>query len=262
MRVATSGVTEDPLTLDGKAAIVTGGARGIAKGVATVFAKAGARVLIVDRDRERGQASVTELQAHAGDAEFLCLDLSAHGEVGSVVEHAVTRFGRLDVLVNAAQAAELAPLAETSDTAMRIPFDTGFWPTFILMRAAYPHLVRTRGCVINFASGAAFAALPDQGAYIAAKEAIRAISKVAANEWGPQGVRVNIVCPLADSEGLRIWKEHAPQEYAALLNQVSLRRVGDPERDIGRVVAFLASDAASYITGQTLMIDGGQIKAF
>jgi NAD(P)-dependent dehydrogenase (short-subunit alcohol dehydrogenase family) len=202
------------------------------------------------------------LNALTGDAEFLCRDLSVHDEIDRIVEHAVDRFGRLDVLVNAAQAAQLAPLAETTNDAMRIPFDTGFWPTFILMRAAYPHLVKTRGCVINFASGAAFEAIPTQGAYIAAKEAIRAISKVAANEWGPQGVRVNIVCPLADSEGMRTWKEHAPEEYAKLVAQVPLRRVGDCEQDIGRAVAFLASDAASYITGQTLMVDGGQIKAF
>lgn len=251
----------DLVTLDGKVAIVTGGARGIAKGVATVFVKAGARVVIVDRDEERGRAAAAELQAYAGEVEFLCLDLSAHDKVGRVVECAIERFGRLDVLVNAAQDAQLAVLAETSNEAMRIPFDTGFWPTFVLMRAAYPHLVRTHGCVINFGSGAAFAAIPKQAAYIAAKEAIRAISKVAANEWGPQGVRVNIVCPLADSEGLQTWKAHAPQEYAALVSQVPLRRVGDCERDIGRAVAFLASDAASFITGQTLMVDGGQIKS-
>jgi NAD(P)-dependent dehydrogenase (short-subunit alcohol dehydrogenase family) len=225
-----------------------------------VFARAGARVLIVDRDERAGCDALAELRALAPAAEFLCLDLSSHEKLASIIEHAVRSFGRLDILVNAAQSAQLSMLAETSDAAMRIAFDTGFWPTFILMRAAYPHLVKTRGCVINFASGAAFAATPKQGSYIAAKEAIRAMSKVAANEWGPQGVRVNIVCPLADSEGVKTWKAIAPGEYDTLVSQIPLRRMGDCEQDIGEAVAFLACDAARYITGHTLMIDGGQTK--
>jgi len=164
--------------LDGKVAIVTGSGRGIGKGVATAFVKAGAKVLIVDREEQLGRETEAELRL-LGEASFLRFDLSAHDELEAVVNTAVDRFGQLDVLVNAAQAAELLPLAQTSNAVMKLPFDTGFWPTFILMRAAYPHLCRTRGSVINFATGAAFDAIPTQGAYIAAKEAIRAISKVA-----------------------------------------------------------------------------------
>lgn len=249
------------MRLDGKVAIVTGAGRGIGKGVATAFVKAGAKVLIVDREEQLGLQTEAELCA-LGGASFLKFDLSAHAELDAVVNAAIERFGRLDVLVNAAQAAQLLPLAETSDEAMKLPFDTGFWPTFILMRAAYPHLCKTRGSVINFATGAAFDAMPTQGAYIAAKEAIRAISKVAANEWGPQGVRVNIVCPFANSPGVQAWKDYAPKDYELQISKVSLRRVGDCEVDIGAAVVFLASDAAGYITGQTLMVDGGQTKAF
>jgi NAD(P)-dependent dehydrogenase (short-subunit alcohol dehydrogenase family) len=128
------------------------------------------------------------------------------------------------------------------------------------MRAAYPHLVRTRGNVINFGSGAAFDALPTQGAYAAAKEAIRTVSKIAAVEWGPQGVRVNIVCPFANSPGVQAWAQYAPDDYQSQLSKVPLRRIGDCETDIGAAAVFLASDAASYITGHTLMVDGGQTK--
>lgn len=248
--------------LDGKVAIVTGGARGIGKGVATAFVKAGAKVLFVDREVELGQATEAELKALGGDVEFMAMDLSDRAALPGIVERAVARFGRLDILANVAQASRQLLLAETSDADMDVSFDTGFWPTFVLMRAAYPHLVEAKGNVINFATGAAMDALATQGSYAAAKEAIRAISKVAATEWGPQGVRVNIICPFANSPGVMAWKEWAPDDYATQIGKVSLRRIGDCETDIGAAAIFLASDAAGYITGQTLMVDGGQTKAF
>ncbi|QGP81246.1 SDR family NAD(P)-dependent oxidoreductase [Sphingobium sp. CAP-1] len=248
--------------LAGKAAIVTGGARGVAKGVATAFVKAGAKVLIVDREAELGRQTEAELTALGGDVAFMQVDLADRAALPAIVVTALERFGTLDILVNAAQASRQLPLADTPDDAMDLSFDTGFWPTFVLMRAAYPHLVATRGSVINFATGAAFDAIPTQGSYVAAKEAIRAISKVAATEWGPEGVRVNIICPFANSPGVQAWKDWAPDDYATQINKVSLRRIGDCEKDIGSAAVFLASDAAAYITGQTLMVDGGQTKAF
>jgi len=248
--------------LEGKVAIVTGGARGVAKGVATAFVKAGAKVLIVDREAELGQETEAELRALGGEVVFMSLDLSDRAALPLIVETAIKRFGKLDVLVNAAQASRQLPLAETPDDAMDLSFDTGFWPTFVLMRTAYPHLVESKGSVINFATGAAFDAIPTQGSYVAAKEAIRAISKVAASEWGPEGVRVNIICPFANSPGVQAWKEWAPDDYATQIDKVSLRRIGDCEKDIGSAAVFLASEAAAYITGQTLMVDGGQTKAF
>lgn len=248
--------------LDGKVAIVTGGARGVAKGVATAFVKAGAKVLIVDREANLGAATEAELTALGGQVAFLPMDLADRAALPTIVETALAKFGKLDILVNAAQASRQLLLAETSDEAMDVAFDTGFWPTFVLMRAAYPHLVKARGCVINFATGAAMDAIPTQGSYVAAKEAIRAISKVAASEWGEHGVRVNIICPFANSPGVSAWKEWAPDDYATAISKVSLRRIGDCERDIGAAAVFLASNAAGYITGQTLMVDGGQTKAF
>jgi NAD(P)-dependent dehydrogenase (short-subunit alcohol dehydrogenase family) len=250
------------MQLDGRTAIVTGGARGVAKGVAQAFVKAGARVMIIDREEALGRETAQELRALGADVCFEACDLSRHGELAWIVEAAVSRFGRLDCLVNAAQASRQLPLAETSNEDMKLAFDTGFWPTFILMRAAYPHLVKTRGSVINFATGAAFDAIPTQGSYCAAKEAIRAISKVAASEWGPQGVRVNVICPFANSPGVQAWAQYAPADYQTQLGKVSLRRVGDCEADIGAAAVFLASEAAGYVTGQTLMVDGGQTKAF
>ncbi|WP_375194156.1 SDR family NAD(P)-dependent oxidoreductase [Sphingobium sp.] len=248
--------------LEGKVAIVTGGARGVAKGVATAFVKAGAKVLIVDREAELGRETEAELKALGGEAAFMQVDLSDRAVLPTIVATALEGFGKLDILVNAAQASRQLPLAETPDEAMDLAFDTGFWPTFVLMRMAYPHLVASKGCVINFATGAAFDAIPMQASYVAAKEAIRAISRVAASEWGPEGVRVNIICPFANSPGVQAWKEWAPDDYATQIDKVSLRRIGDCEKDIGSAAVFLASEAAAYITGHTLMVDGGQTKAF
>ena len=247
------------MEIDGKVAIVTGAARGVAKGVATAFIKAGAKVFIVDRDEELGRVTEAELAAF-GEVVFLPFDLVDRAGLPRIVEAAVARFGRLDTLVNAAQASRQTLLADSTDEDMNLAFDTGFWPTFILMRAAYPHLVQTKGSVINFATGAAFDAIPSQGTYCAAKEAIRSISKTAASEWGPQGVRVNILCPFANSPGVQAWAEYAPQDYEAQISKVALRRIGDCEKDIGAAALFLASDAAGYITGHTLMVDGGQTK--
>jgi len=249
------------MILDGKAAIVTGAGRGVAKGIAMAFAKSGANVLIVDRDEQLGQATEDELRAISPRSYFVRADLAQHDRLDEIVASAVEHFGKLDILVNAAQAAELVPLADTSNAVMRLPFDTGFWPTFLLMRAAYPHLQASRGCVINFGTGASFNASPAHAAYVAAKEAIRAISKVAANEWGADGIRVNIICPFANSPGVQQWAQEAPQDYEANLLRVPLRRMGDCEADIGAAAVFLASDSASYITGHTLMVDGGLNKA-
>jgi NAD(P)-dependent dehydrogenase (short-subunit alcohol dehydrogenase family) len=248
--------------LQDKVAIVTGGARGVAKGVATAFVKAGAKVLIVDREGDLGRETEAELKALGGAVAFLEVDLADRAALPGIVDAALGTFGQLDILVNAAQASRQVSLAETSDADMDVAFDTGFWPTFVLMRRAYPHLVASKGCVINFATGAAMDAIPTQGSYVAAKEAIRAISKVASSEWGADGVRVNVICPFANSPGVMAWKEWAPQDYDTQISKVSLRRIGDCEKDIGAAAVFLASDAAGYITGQTIMVDGGQTKAF
>lgn len=247
------------MQLAGKTAIVTGGARGVAKGVASAFVKAGARVMIVDREADLGEATAQELGAF-GEVAFMAMDLMDRAALPGIVDEAVRRFGRLDVLVNAAQASQQLMLMDTTPEAMDLAFGTGFWATFLLMQAAYPHLVENKGSVINFGSGAGIQGMPTQASYGAAKEAIRSLSKTAAVEWGPQGVRVNVICPFANSPGVEIWKQHFPDAYEKQIGGVPLRRIGDCEADIGAAAVFLASDAAAYVTGQTLMVDGGQLR--
>lgn len=249
------------MQLAGKAAIVTGGARGVAKGVAAAFVKAGAKVLIIDREEDLGKATAEELSAF-GEAAFMPVDLMDRASLPGVVAEAVRRFGKLDTLVNAAQASQQLPIMQTTTEAMDLAFGTGFWATFLLMQAAHPHLVASGGSVINFGSGAGIDGMATQASYGAAKEAIRSLSKVAATEWGPEGVRVNVICPFANSPGVEMWRQHFPEAYANQIAKVPLRRIGDCETDIGAAAVFLASASAGYITGQTLMVDGGQLKSF
>ena len=245
------------MRLTDKVAVVTGGAGGIGRGIVRAFTKEGARVLFVDIDDNAGRALEESL---GGAAKFLNADISVEENAAAIVAAAVDAFGRLDILVNNAHASRQAPLLETTQAMLDLSFGTGFYPTFWLMKAAHPHLAAQRGSVINFASGAGIDGQVTQGAYAAAKEAIRAISRVAANEWGGDGINVNIISPLALTEGVEAYMKANPGMEKTLLARTPLGRFEDPEQDIGRVAVFLASEDAAYVTGQTLMVDGGTIK--
>lgn len=141
-----------------------------------------------------------------------------------------------------------------------LSFGTGFYPTFWLMKAAHEQLATNQGTIINFASGAGIEGQANQASYAAAKEAIRAISRVAANEWAAGNINVNLISPLALTEGVESYIAANPGIEDVLLAKTPLHRFGDPEADIGRVAVFLAGADADYITGQTIMVDGGSIK--
>ena len=125
------------------------------------------------------------------------------------------------------------------------------------MQAAFPYLKETKGNIINFASGAGLNGDPTQAAYAAAKEAIRGITRVAAREWGQYGININLISPIALSPGVEAWSKAQPEYYEAVKNKIPMGRFGDVEKDIGRVAVFLASEDSKYITGQTIMTDGG-----
>ncbi|SDE54176.1 SDR family NAD(P)-dependent oxidoreductase [Rhodococcus tukisamuensis] len=245
------------MRLDGKVAIVTGGAGGIGRGIVRAFTKEGAQVLVVDINDDAGKALEDEL---GSAVKFLNADISKEESAAAIVAASVEAFGKLDVLVNNAHASRQAPLLETTQEMLDLSFGTGFYPTFWLMKAAHAQLAANEGSVINFASGAGIDGSVTQGSYGAAKEAIRAISRVAANEWASDNVNVNIISPLALTEGVQAYIEANPGIEDVLLAKTPLHRFGDPESDIGRVTVFLASADASYMTGQTLMVDGGSIK--
>lgn len=248
--------------LQGKTAIVTGGAGGIGRGIVTAFVKAGADVLFADINADAGAELEAELRGgrHSGTAAFRNIDISDEDGPRRIVAAAVELFGGVSVLVNNAHASLQLPLLETTDEALDLSFGTGFLPALRLMQAAHPHLKEVSGTVINIGSGSAMDGMPTQASYVAAKEAIRAISRVAANEWADDGINVNIICPLAATEGVSKWMEQHPDTAEKMITKVPMKRYGDPEGDIAPVAVFLASDDAGYMTGQTLMVDGGSQK--
>lgn len=246
--------------LKNKVAIITGGAGGIGRGMAMAFVKEGAKVVIVDLDKASGEKVVKELQKYVADSMFIQQDLTEHDELENVVKKVVDKYGQIDVLVNNAHASKMASFESTTQADMDLSFDTGFYPTFYFMQAALPYLKESRGNIINFASGAGLKGDPNQVSYAAAKEAIRGITRVAANEFGPYDINVNIISPIAKSEGMIKWSEENPEYYERMLSGIPLRRAGELEADIGRVAVFLASEDSGYITGQTIMVDGGSIQ--
>lgn len=247
------------MKLAGKVAIVTGSASGIGRGIAHAMAKEGAHVAIVDVNEEKGQATLAEINEITEGMLFI-KDISKPENAQLIVDEVVAKFGKLDILVNNAHASKQALFKDTTQEMFDLSFGTGFYPTFHFMQAAYPELQKTKGKVINFASGAGLDGQPTQTSYAAAKEAIRAISRVAANEWGPEGINVNMISPIALTPGVEAWRDSSPELYDRMINGIPLRRLGDPEGDIGRVAVFLASEDSDYITGQTIMVDGGSIK--
>ncbi|MCC9145287.1 MULTISPECIES: SDR family oxidoreductase [unclassified Arthrobacter] len=249
------------MKLSNKTAIITGGAGGIGQGIVRRFLAEGANVAVVDIDQAQGDKLLADLEGKGG-VIFIAKDISKPENAEAIVAETVERFGGLDILVNNAHASKQAPIMETTPEIWDLSFNTGTMATFHLMRAAYPELKKTRGSIINFGSGAGIKGLPNQVAYAAAKEAIRAISRTAANEWAADGIRVNVVSPVALTPGIVQWSKAFPEAYQEVVDGVPLGRLGDPETDIAPIVVFLASEDSQYLTGQTLMADGGTIKLY
>lgn len=245
--------------LQDKVAIITGGAGGIGSGIAKAMVKEGAKVIIVDVNEEIGKQTLQELQQYSPESSFMQFDLTKHDELHKIVDFAVEKYGKLNILVNNAHASRQVMFEETTQEDFDLSFGTGFYPTFYLMKAAMPHLKETKGNIINFASGAGIAGHKTQTSYAAAKEAIRAITRVAANEQAQHSITINLISPIAYTEGVQKWAEAFPETYERTLAGIPLGRFGDPENDIGKVAVFLASEDSKYITGQTFMVDGGSI---
>ncbi|WNG87447.1 SDR family NAD(P)-dependent oxidoreductase [Mycobacterium sp. ITM-2016-00317] len=246
-----------PVTLlEGRTVIVTGAARGVGKGIASALVERGASVLAVDRDAGLLGETADQL---GPSVRPLVADLRERDCARRIVAAAVDAFGTVHGLVNNAIATnEPKPFQDITREDYDLVFDTGPRATFELMQAAYPTLAGNGGgSIVNLGSGSGTLGKPKFGAYAGAKEAIRGISKAAAMEWARDGVRVNVVCPFAESDGVRAWREMAPEAYERSLRSVPMGRLGDVGTDIGPVVCFLLSDESSYVTAQTIMVDGG-----
>ena len=245
--------------LEGNVTLITGGGKGIGFGLATAFAREGSNLAITGRNLGRLEEAAAKLQKEWG---IKVLPIVADGANEEAVKAAVSKtyetFGRIDTLINNAQVSKSGlPLVEHSKEDFDLAIMSGVYAAFFYMRECFKYLKESGGSVINFASGAGLFGKPGQSSYAAAKEGIRGLSRVAATEWGPDGVRVNVVCPLAMTESLREWKEHYPELYEKTIQGIPLGHFADPKEDIGRVCVFLASEDAHYVTGETITLQGG-----
>jgi NAD(P)-dependent dehydrogenase (short-subunit alcohol dehydrogenase family) len=242
--------------LDDKVAVVTGAGQGIGRAIALALADAGAAVAILERDGDTGARTVDDIEARGGDSLLVAGDVRERSRCEAVVAAAVDRFGGVDVLVNNAQHVPTGPLDTCTDDDMYAAWESGALAAFRLMQLCHPLMTaRGGGAIVNLASGAGTEGLPGLGAYAVAKEGIRALTKVAMQEWGVDGVRVNTVCPWARTE---FWDALTDREQQARVRHNPLRRIGEPD-EVAAVVVFLASDAGSYVTGQTIHVDGGNM---
>ena len=247
------------MQLENQVVIVTGGAAGIGGAISRVLARRGATVVAVDVNADAG----AELESELGSGvAFIRADVGERETADLATTTAVERFGGLTGLVNNAHASRQAPFLDLTQEMWDLSFSTGFLATRNFMLAAYPELARAGGSIVNFGSGAALVGQPTQASYAAAKEAIRGLSRVVANEWAKDDIRVNVVCPMAMTAGVEAWSKASPELYRESLAKVPLGRFGDPQTDVAPIVAFLLSDDAKYMTGQTLMADGGANKLY
>jgi len=252
------------ITGGGKAAPLADGSSGsIGYGIARAFAKEGANLVITGRNEQKLLDAKNELEKLYG-VQVLAIpaDISAGADneatVAAVVQKAVDTFGRIDVLINNAQAsASGVSLAEHSTAQFDLAMYSGLYSAFYYMRACYPYLKQSGGSVINFASGAGLFGNKGQASYAAAKEGIRGLSRVAANEWAADGINVNVICPLAWTSQLEQFQKAYPEAFAANVHTPPMGRFGRNEEDIGRVCVHLASPDFKYMTGETLTLEGG-----
>jgi NAD(P)-dependent dehydrogenase (short-subunit alcohol dehydrogenase family) len=244
--------------LDAKTILVVGGAQGIGRGCALAAAQEGAHVVVGDLNEGGARETASAASARGPRALGMRADVVEREQIDALVDTAVTEFGGVDGLVNLAYwHAGPVPVAELSAETLGRELHVDVVGCLVAMQAVYPHLRERGGSIVNFSSAAGVEGMADRGAYSAAKAGVRLLSRTAALEWGREGVRVNTVCPFSMSDGLRAAVEAGTVDPAQLDSISPLGRPGDPERDIGAGVAFLLSDDARYVTGQTVALDGG-----
>jgi NAD(P)-dependent dehydrogenase (short-subunit alcohol dehydrogenase family) len=244
--------------LEGKVALVTGAGQGVGRGIALALAKSGAKISCVGRTLTKCEDTAALIDQNGGEAVALECDVKISASLQAAVQETLKAFGAIDILVNNAQEVPLGPLNDVSEEAFEAGWLSGPLATLRLMKLCYPHL-KGGGCIVNLASTAAKRwDASGYAAYAAVKEAIRALSRGAACEWADDGIRTNVILPHAKSPGLEWWIENNPEESAAFIATIPMRRVGECEEDIGRFVATLCSDDCAYVNGQSIAVDGGQ----
>lgn len=246
--------------LQDKVAVVTGAGQGVGRGIALALAAEGASVAVVGRTLAKLEGTCAMLRERGVRAAAYQLDLLDTEAIAPLVDRVAADFGRLDVVVNNAYDGVMMPLLDMSLKNFTKGFVSGPFAAFAFMQAAHPHLVAAGGgSIVNLVTSAMVRWDPtNYGAYAAAKTALRSLTRTAAVEWAASGIRVNAIAPHALSPGLKWWTENNPEEAAEFIAAIPMKRIGDPEADIGRAVVALVGPDLAYLTGATIPLDGGQ----
>lgn len=244
------------IELKSKVAVVTGGAQGIGRAISEAFAEAGASVFIADIDDEVGAAAAADIRRQGGDATYCHADVSIEADAAAVTREAAERYRRLDILCNnAGYLARFHALADAPAEEWERSVAVTLMGTRHFSREALRWMVPQRhGSIINIASVQALAGARDSAAYSSVKTALLGLTRSIAYDYGPFNIRVNAICPGAIQT--RISPKPGEELYERQVSKTFLGRVGQPH-EIGGAAVFLASDAASYITGAVLAVDGG-----
>jgi len=244
---------------DGKVALLTGGGSGIGRATALAFAREGAKVVIADRNAQRGEQIVSTIRAGSGIASFRCTDVSVAAEIEALVEYTMKTYGRLDLAFNnAGIEGDVKPLVDQTEANFDAVMDINAKGVWLSMKYEIPRMLEQGGgAIVNSSSVAGVTGFPGIGIYAASKHAVIGLTKTAALEYSAQGIRINAVNPAAINtemidrlaDGLKTKKD----DLSALH---PIGRIGRVE-EVAEAVLWLCSDRASFVTGHSLMVDGG-----
>ncbi len=251
---------DELMSLEGRVAVVTGGARGIGLAIAKRLAEAGAEIVIADIDvgnsLKKAVAGLKKINPKAVGYHYDARDADAMEEAA---EGAIARFGKLNIWVNDAGIYPEGALLEMDDETIDEVIDTNLKGVIYGSRAAAGHMQKKGGVILNLSSVAGFKGTSDMAHYNATKYAVRGLTASLAQEWGKKNIRVLAIAPtLIDTPGIYEQAKNIEKDKKKLLETISLGRIGLPD-DIARVAAFLVSDAAAFMTGTTVVVDGGDM---
>jgi NAD(P)-dependent dehydrogenase (short-subunit alcohol dehydrogenase family) len=243
----------------GRVVIITGAGQGIGRGMALHLGKHDASIVVAEWKAHRAERTVAELTELGVEAIATVTDVSKKDQIDAMVAETIEHFGRVDALINNAQTFRpQAPIATVSEADLDVFYNSGVKGTLWAMQAVYPYMAKAGwGRIVNFVSAAGITGMRGYGAYNASKEAIRALTRTAAREFGRDGIVVNCIAPGAASKRGQDAAARETETHQQFIREHPIGRQGDPEDDIGPVALFLCSDACRYLTGQTFMVDGG-----